>query len=107
MGSPEMADLAHAYAIAVRDDIRWLQANTTYDPREWLRMVEQHGAVEAAKRVVNSQAIQYGLWHLVEIGHPERSVEYRILTEDRWHPLFDDHDREMARRKLSALGMPI
>ena len=71
-----------------------------YAPTAWVAMVEPHGAVGAAKRLLISGDIQPGLLRLLKLGRPDLTVEHAVLL-DRWHELFDDMDRELATWRLA------
>lgn len=70
-----------------------------YVPRAWIAMMERHGAVGAAKRLIASGDLQAGLLRLLNLGRADLTVEHAVLHE-RWHELFDDQDRENAAWRL-------
>src|SRR5262245_52491039 len=75
-----------------------------YHPTVWIGMTAKHGAVEAARRLVVSGDIQYGLERLVMAGRPELTIEWAIINE-RGDPLFSDQHREAARWRLRQAGV--
>ena len=70
-----------------------------YVPKAWMEMVERHGAVEAAKRLLVSGDIQSGLLRLLLLGRVDLTVEHAVL-DPRWADLFDDQDRQLAQWRL-------
>lgn len=66
-------------------------------------MVIDHGALEAAKRLLREPEEQSGLMRLWELGRLDLSVEALVLQE-RWDTLFSDEDRQKARDRLDAHG---
>ena len=70
-----------------------------YDPSEWMRMVKDHGAVEAARRLIKASEIQDGLKKLLRMGHVELTVEHAVLDE-RWRDLFTQDERNAAEWRL-------
>lgn len=78
-----------------------IAAEHGYDPKYLKGMLSQHGGLEAAKRLINSPAPQYGLDRLWELELLHISVEAHIVDE-RWASLFDDHERKEARERLIA-----
>ena len=62
-------------------------------------MVDEHGAVETARRLVMSGDLQDGLLKLLRLGRADLTIEHSVL-EERWHDLFTDEEREVARWRL-------
>jgi len=62
-------------------------------------MVIDHGALEAAKRLLRESEEQSGLTRLWELGRLDLSVEALVLQE-RWNTLFSDEERQKARDRL-------
>jgi len=78
--------------------------NPRYVPTAWIQMIERHGAVEAARRLVVSSDIQSGFTELVERGRSDLTIEYAVLNP-RWTTLFSDDLREAARWRLTQAGV--
>ncbi len=74
-----------------------------HDPTRFLQMVNEHGGVDAAKRLLRTPEIPYGLKKLGELGRLDISMEALVL-EDQWLPLFTDEERRVARTHLEELG---
>lgn len=70
-----------------------------YSPTIWNRMVEEHGAVETARRLIKSSEMQDGLRRLIRLNRVDLSVECAVLDE-RWRDLFTDEEREAAQWHL-------
>ncbi|WP_143139020.1 hypothetical protein [Lentzea waywayandensis] len=69
-------------------------------------MLTDHGAVEAARRLVLDPKPTYGLWRLQELDRLDASVEMWVLLP--WYePLFDQSIREQAERKLRLLDVDV
>jgi len=62
------------------------------------QMIEQHGACEAAKRLLETRGIQTGLMRLWEMKSLSKSMEALVIQE-RFRPLFTE-----AHRRLDELG---
>lgn len=62
-------------------------------------MIEEHGAVETARRLITSGDLQDGLFKLLRLGRIDLTVEYAVLDK-RWQDLFTDDLREAARWRL-------
>lgn len=71
-----------------------------YVPSAWISMMQSHGAVVAAKRLLVSGDLQPGLLRLLRLSRPDLTIEHAVL-EPRWADLFDDQDRELAEWRLT------
>lgn len=77
-----------------------------YDAKIFRMMLADHGAVEAARRLVGDPKPSYGLWKLQEKSRLDASVEMWVLLP--WYePLFDEATRTRAERKLRLLGVDV
>jgi hypothetical protein len=83
--------------------IREMSKKCNYHPSIFIGMIQDYGAVEAVKRVINDLKITYGYEKLWECGHLELSME-SIIQEDEWKDLFTDAEREKARKRLQEDG---
>ena len=70
----------------------------------FLRMMSDHGAVRATKRIIHSDEPSSTFADLYLKGHGARhlnmTLEAIITTEREWDPLFTDVDREAAGKRL-------
>ena len=81
-------------------------AQLGYDAKIFRMMLADHGAVEAARRLVADPKPSYGLWKLQEKNRLDASVEMWVLLP--WYePLFDQATRDQAERKLRLLGVDV
>ena len=67
-------------------------------------MIRNHGAVDAARRIIISGDIQSGFERLIAIGHAEWTVEWEVLNP-KWRPLFSDQHLDAARWRLVQVGV--
>jgi hypothetical protein len=74
-----------------------------YNPTYFLRMVHEHGGVEAVRLLLKSENFQDGLMTLWEIGQLDESIEAAVL-EPRWSSLFTEAEKKKARQRLEAMG---
>ena len=76
----------------------------------FLRMMSDHGAVEATKRIIHSNEPSSTFADLYLRGcgakHLDMTLEAILTTEREWDPLFSDADREAAERRLRDYGWP-
>lgn len=84
------------------DELAKLGYNATY----FKRMLQAHGGVYTARRLIIDTRPSEGLWQLLQLDRLEMSVEMWVLLP--WYePLFDYPLREKARRKLRQLGVDV
>jgi hypothetical protein len=74
-----------------------------YSATYFLRMVQELGGVQAAKRLLGAEHAQYGLTKLWECGRLDISMEALVLNP-RWESLFSDGERTIARQRLETFG---
>ena len=67
------------------------------------QMIDEHGAVEAAKRLLATREIQAGLMRLWEMKSLSKSMEAFVIQE-RFRSLFTPEEIAEARRRLDELG---
>ena len=70
-----------------------------YRPTRFLEMVQVHGGVETAHRLLATDKIQDGLGELFLLGRLDLTVEQHVLLPE-FAPLFTDHERAVARARL-------
>lgn len=87
---------------AFRDGVRRCK-QLGYNPAYFVRMLEEHGAVETARRLVTAPAPTDGFTRLWQLGHLELTAE-AIVTLPEFASLFSEAERRAARRRLEDLG---
>ena len=70
-----------------------------FAPRGWISLVNQLGAVEAAKHLLAENRIMPVTEWLVSQGRGELTME-RSLADPNWQELFTDDERAMAADRL-------
>lgn len=75
-----------------------------YTASYFLRMLSEHGGVETARRLVNSDTPSEGFTRLWMMKRLELSVEALILKPE-WQSLFNDDERKRARERLEKYGV--
>jgi hypothetical protein len=63
-------------------------------------MVDEQGAVRAAKRILGSNQFVFRATELVKSGHAEYSMEYLVLKPE-FAGLFTEQERLIARTRLN------
>jgi hypothetical protein len=105
MAEEEQAELARRFSRDMNRGVAEL-AQLGYPAHFFKKMLAEHGAVEAARRLVNDPKPSYGLWRLQELNRLNASVEMWVLLP--WfEPLFDQETRDRAERKLRLLDVDV
>ena len=78
-------------------------AEVGFRPIRFRRMVQKHGGVEAARRLLSGPEAPSGLTTLWELERLDISME-ALVVQERWKPLFSDEERQAARDRLRAYG---
>lgn len=90
--------LADDFERDMRDGVRRCR-EFGYNPTYWQRMVSEHGASNAAKRLLRGSRASDGFTRLWEMGRLDLSVEFFILLP-KYADLFTPDERAEARRRL-------
>jgi hypothetical protein len=77
-----------------------------YRPTFLLRMVHEHGGVQAAKKLIRAKKQSEGFTRLWELNRLDLSVE-AVALEEQWRPLFEVEELEIARRRLQQAGLQL
>ncbi len=95
-----MTDDEHEFTLACKRAIAECRT-LGYNPSIWTRMVEEHGGVVTARRLIKSGDMHAGLLRLLSLSRVDLTVEHAVLDE-RWHDLFTDEERDLARWRLEV-----
>jgi hypothetical protein len=105
MNADNLDELRHQFAgemVRGADEL----ARLGYDASRFRRMIADHGAVEAARRLALDPRPSEGLWRLQRMHRLDMSVEMWVLLP--WYePLFDQAVLDQAERKLDLLGVDV
>ena len=74
-----------------------------YNAARFLAMVTEHGGLETARILLRATGVSDGYTALWERQRLDLTVEALVL-EPRWTPLFTDHERQVATRRLRDYG---
>jgi hypothetical protein len=95
------ATLGGQFQLRCRDLVTETRA-LGFDPWLWVGLINDVGAVGAAKRILaDYEPLPVTRW-LVEHEHPELTLEAEIMHL-RWADLFDDSERSEAQRRLDSV----
>ena len=93
-----MEELQKEFTLACEEAIRECR-KLGYVPSVWMRMIQTHGAVETARKLILSGDFQDGLLRLLSLGRADLTIESAVLDE-RWNDLFTDEQRAVAKWRL-------
>lgn len=88
---------------AVLEIIERCRVELHYNPRYFKVMVNQHGAVGATRKLLHAPAVSDGFVSLWERNRLDLVVE-SLVVNGRFAHLFDDQERETARKRLLDFG---
>lgn len=83
---------------------RKAKSEAKYNAQRFLQMVIDHGGLEAAHLLINSNHVSDGYVALWERGRLDLTVEAMILENDRYESLFSAKEREICRKRLEEYG---
>lgn len=98
----DQTTLEGQFQIRCRDLISEIRA-LGFDPWLWVGLINDLGAVGAAKRILADYEVLPVTRWLVGEGHPDLTLEQEI-EHLRWADLFDESDRSEAVRRLDSAG---
>ena len=77
---------------------------TGYTPKIFIRMIEQYGGLEAARRLLKPDAdfFSYGFEHLSRMNRHDLTMEALILSLDYREQLFTPRELATAEERLAA-----
>lgn len=101
---PADSDDATAFGKEMDNAIGQLQRMSEYVPYQLKEMIDERGAVSAAKRSLGDAEPSEGFATLYEIGRLDLSVEWLVL---RYHGLFTHEERKVAHDRLVEHDVPM
>jgi hypothetical protein len=73
-----------------------------FDPFVWVGLINDLGAVRAAKAILSQYGVLPVTEWLVDRDRPELTLE-REIEQIRWADLFDDAERSLAARRIASV----
>ena len=73
-----------------------------YPPIRFIQMLEEHGGVKVAKRLLAKSEPQTGLFELYNLKLLHESME-AVVIKEKYRSLFTDSEIEEAHRRLEEL----
>ena len=78
-------------------------ARDVYPPTRFNQMVQEHGGVGTARRLLDTPDTSDGFARLWEAGRLDLTVE-AVAIQDKWASLFTAEQLATARQRLTDLG---
>jgi hypothetical protein len=101
-GGNPMNQLSERFDQRLRESVR-LAIELGYNPTVFTSMLERHGAVQTAKRLIAAGELQSGIKRLAELGRLDITME-QIMLEPEFAPLFAEGELAAARWRLDQLS---
>lgn len=96
----DQSQLAHRFHADMVEGIRTLSRQIGYRAPRFAQMVNEHGGVEAVRRLLQGPGTSEGFVTLYQHNKLGMSVEAWVLRPE-YEPLFTEHERSVARRRLT------
>ena len=97
---PDETTLEGQFQLRCRELIAEIRARG-FDPFVWVGLINDLGAVRAAKTILADHEVLPVTSWLVARGLPELTLE-REVEQSRWVDVFDESDRMRAGRRLAS-----
>jgi hypothetical protein len=97
-----MDKLADRFEARLRESVR-LSIELGYTPTIFMGMLERHGGVQTAKRLIAAGEIQSGIKRMAELGRLDITME-RIMLDPEFAPLFTQGELAAAQWRLEQLS---
>ena len=94
-------NLSEEFTLALEGTIETAKMHG-YSPTIFMRMLAEHGGVQAAKQLLASDKPQSGLFELYHLGILNESME-AVVVQEKYRSLFTEDELTEARRRLEEL----
>ena len=102
--SDELVALERDFEAEMRQIYNRAKNEVGYNAMRFLQIVQERRGVETARRLLPTMSDGFvALW---ERDRLDLTVEYLVL-QPRWHELFSDDERCVARQRLRDCGMDV
>ena len=75
-----------------------------YTPSIFLRMLNEKGALQTARQLINASQPSDGYTRLWELRRLDLSVEAVVHDNEEWHSLFTRDELDRCRKRLTDYG---
>ena len=92
--------LKRRFDLAMLEIYRRAKLEANYNATYFLRMLEDHGGVLTAKKLINLPTVSEGYTALYMLGRLDLTMEAMIFDNPEWQELFTDKELEIVRQHL-------
>ncbi|WP_423909969.1 hypothetical protein [Candidatus Spongiihabitans sp.] len=92
--------LENEFHEAMLNIYRQAKSEASYDARRFIQMVETHGGIESARRLINAATVSEGYTTLWERQHLDLTVEAMIMRTEKYHSLFTEDELDVCAQRL-------
>ena len=75
-----------------------------YTPSIFLRMLNEKGALQTARQLINASQPSDGYTRLWELKRVDLSVEAVVHDDEEWHELFTQAELQRCQKRLADYG---
>lgn len=75
-----------------------------YNPIYFIRMLNEYGAIETCKTLINQKKIHEGLYKIYTLNRLDLSMEATIYDNKEFHSLFSQDELKTIENKLKLLN---
>ncbi|MCL2641655.1 MAG: hypothetical protein FWD53_12475 [Phycisphaerales bacterium] len=75
-----------------------------YNPSYFLKMLEEYGAAETARRLIRQEPLPEGFSRLWEMHRLDLTIEACVHDNPQFHTLFDPQTLEACDARLASVG---
>lgn len=83
--------------------INIMKKKYNYTPTIFINMINEHGVVEAIRRLINNPKPSSGYTKLYELKALNLSME-AIILEENWNNIFSEEEKSKAKKRLNQYG---
>ena len=98
-----MTDVEHRFGEAMFAIYRKAR-DIGYTPSIFLRMLNEKGAIQTARQLINAAQPSDGYTRLWELRRLDLSVEAVVHDNTKWHGLFTQAELQRCKKRLTDYG---
>ena len=98
-----MDNLKSSFDEAMLDIYRTAKYECDYNATYFLRMIQDYGGLDAAKRLLHDNKVHEGLTNLYFLGRTDITMEAVIWDNAVWHELFTEEELQTVKTRLEDL----
>ncbi|GGN19930.1 hypothetical protein GCM10011609_71330 [Lentzea pudingi] len=104
--APDRAQLSREFHEATLEGYRFLVRTIRYQAKAFIHMVTMNGGEATAHTLLRTPTVSDGFERLRRENMLQHSIEALVLNP-RYAELFAEHELEIARRRMEAVGFDV